>query len=139
LAPLTFEPRPATVGGAVTQPEPGGPVRLAYHLGAGPAPRAAGWRLDRLLGAALALRAVVRGGGQKVWLRAAVIDGNGERSLQTLFDGVLTGDWREVQARLPDGLKPPLTWQSVYVAAADGDQAADGAVEVRELAVLRVE
>lgn len=111
--------------------------RLTYHLGAGAATRAAYVRLDRRIDPALALRARVRGDGKTVWLRAVLIDGNGQRSLHDLFSGRLGSGWIPVECRLPDGLKAPLTWHSVYVVATTAEANADGQVDWDQLEVLR--
>ena len=47
-------------------------------------------------------------------------------------------EWQRFQVRLPDGLKPPLVWQSVYVVATAGKIAA-GHVDVDDLTVARIE
>ena len=141
-AKIAFQGSAAQVSGNVAQlAPPDAPfpfARLTYQLGDGPATRAAYLRLDRALPGALALRATVRGDGHIVWLRAAVLDGNGERATYTFFRGKLDKLWRPVQARLPDGLKRPLTWQSVYVVAGDGDEASAGVVDWARLAVVDV-
>lgn len=132
---------PAGVIGAVTAvPGEGGrAARLTYRLGTEPATRAAYVRLDRPIGAALGLQLRFRGDGQKVWLRAAILDGNGTRETYNLFSGNAPAAWQTVTVALPKGLKPPLTWQSVYVVATDNSYPTEGWVEWDDLAIMQVE
>ena len=101
--------------------------RLTYDLGEPKQSRAAYARLDRPMESALRISLMVRGkSSMRPWLRAAVVDGNGTRQTFTLEAALEPGDrWRRVQARLPDGLKAPLKWESVYVVA-DSGQTGDG-------------
>lgn len=114
--------------------------RLTYDLAQPAGTRAAYVRLDRRLGSALRLSLQARATGDRPpWLRVAVVDGNGTRQTYTLADAVSWGrQWRRVQVRLPAGLKPPLTWQSVYVVAGDG-QTGRGTLEIDDLRAERVE
>lgn len=109
-------------------------ARLTYDLGTANGTRAAYLRLDRGLGSALRLSALTRGtGASPAWLRVAVIDGNGTRQTYTLADAVTwSRDWRRVSVRLPDGLKQPLKWESVYVVALDG-KTGRGVLDVDDL------
>lgn len=73
---------------------------------------------------------MVRGDGQRVWLRVAVRDGNDLRETYTLHDGILGSEWQSVQCDLPAGLQQPLTWESVYVVTLkDGPTATTGWVD----------
>jgi len=114
--------------------------RLTYDLAQPAGTRAAYVRLDRQLGSALRLSLQARATADRPpWLRVAVVDGNGTRQTYTLTDAVSWGrHWRRVQVRLPAGLKPPLTWQSVYVVAGDG-QTGRGTLEMDDLRAERVE
>ncbi len=115
-----------------------GYARLAYQLGDEATTRAAYLKLERSLGEAMALRAMVRGDGQRVWLRVAVRDGNGLRETHTLFDGTLGNEWRAVQCDLPEGIKAPVVWESVYVVTLkDGLTATTGRVDWDRLEVVR--
>jgi hypothetical protein len=108
--------------------------RLTFDLGRPVATRAAYVRLDRTLGNALSISLIVRAQASPApWLRAALVDGNGTRHTITLAGKLEPGDeWRRLRARLPDGLKPPLIWQSVYVVATAGKTSA-GAVDLDDL------
>ena len=114
--------------------------RMNYDLGKPSGTRAAYIRLDREIGTALKLSLLARGtGSAPAWLRVAVVDGNGSRHTLTVAAKVDWGDeWRRVAVRLPDGLKPPLTWRSVYVVATAG-RTSKGSIEVDDLRVARVE
>jgi len=113
--------------------------RLDYDLGQPTGTRAAYVNLDRPLGSALRLSLQARATGDAPWLRVAVVDGNRTRQTFTLADRVNWGHkWRRVQVRLPDGLKPPLTWQSVYVVATAG-QTRRGRLEIDDLRVERTQ
>lgn len=115
-----------------------GYAHLVFQLGDQPTTRAAYLKLDRQLGAAMALRAQVRGDGQRVWLRVAVRDGNGIRETYTLYDGTLGKSWTAVQCDLPEGIKEPVTWESVYVVTLkDGATATAGWVDWDQLEVVR--
>lgn len=142
-AKIEFRSFPESVSGAVERVTGDahsgtGFARLTYHLGTTPSTRAAYLAIDRPIGAAAALRAAVRGpGGGRVWLRAVVIDGNGERTTHTFHDGPLPEQWTTFQADLPEGLKPPLIWQSVYNVAINDRMPTDGAIDWDRLEVLR--
>ena len=139
----TFDQFPASVTGTVSRivgDAASGQAftRLTFKLGDEQTTRAAYLKIDRKLGAAMALRARVRGDGQRVWLRVAVRDGNGIRETHTLFDGTLGKEWQTVQADLPDGIKEPVTWESVYVVTLkDGATATAGYVDWDRLEVVR--
>jgi hypothetical protein len=109
-------------------------ARLTYDLGTANGTRAAYLRLDRDLGSALRLSALTRGtASSPAWLRVAVIDGNGTRQTYTVADAVTwSKDWRRVSVRLPDGLKQPLKWESVYVVVLDG-KTGRGTLDVDDL------
>lgn len=114
-------------------------ARLDYDLGNPAGTRAAYLRLDRPLGSALRLSLQARATADVApWLRVAVVDGNGTRQTFTLCEAADWGRrWRRVRVRLPDGLKPPLTWQSVYVVATEG-KTSRGAAEIDDLRVERI-
>ncbi len=114
--------------------------RMSFDLGEPTGTRAAYLRLDRRIGSALRLTLLVRAKATAApWLRAAVVDGNGTRHLLT-FAGAVDWDteWKRVSLRLPDGVKPPLVWQSVYVVATGGSTSR-GHVDLDDLRVARVE
>ncbi len=133
---------PATATGSLDHatgdaPSGQGFARLVYHLGEEAVTRAAYLRLDRPIGRALAVRARVRGDGQRVWLRVGLLDGNGLRLTETLHEGVLGTEWTTVQAVLPAGAKPPLTWESVYLVSLANHTTRDGLVDWDRLEVLK--
>lgn len=114
--------------------------RLSFDLGESTGTRAAYLRLDRRIGSALRLTLLVRARATPApWLRAAVVDGNGTRHLLT-FAGAVDWDteWKRLSLRLPDGVKPPLAWQSIYVVAT-GESTSRGYVDLDDLRVARVE
>lgn len=113
--------------------------RMDYNLGEPTATRAAYVRLDRPVGAALKLSVMARGQGTPpAWLRAAVVDGNGTRHTVNLADKLDWGDeWRRLEARLPEGLKQPAKWESVYVVATSGI-AGEGYLDLDDLRVMAV-
>mgnify|MGYP001027719970 CR=1 FL=1 len=115
-------------------PDAGRLCRLTFDLGDPVATRAAYVRLDRTLGKALSISLTVRAQASPApWLRAAIVDGNGTRYTITLTGKLESGDeWRRLRARLPDGLKPPLLWQSVYVVATEG-KTSTGVVDLDDL------
>lgn len=119
---------------AEENPDTGRFCRLTFDLGQPVATRAAYVRLDRALGNALSISLMVRAQASPApWLRAAVVDGNGTRHTITLAGKLEPGDeWRRLRARLPDGLKPPLIWQSVYVVATAGKTSV-GVVDLDDL------
>lgn len=113
-------------------------ARLRYDLGKPEGTRAAYLRLDRNVGAALRVSLLARGSGAPpAWLRAALVDGSGSRHLVTLSERVdWTEEWRRVEARLPHGIRPPVRWESVYVAATAG-RLSVGHVDLDDLRVLQ--
>jgi len=139
-----FEGFPADqVQGTLTQRTGGaasgnGFAHQTFQLGDAATTRAAYLKLDRKLGAVMALKAMARGDGQRVWLRVAVRDGNGIRETYTLYDGTLGADWRALQCDLPEGIKEPVTWESVYVVTLrEGATATAGWVDWDKLEVVR--
>lgn len=134
---------PATATGTLQPVRDGAPsgeqfVRMNYHLGDTKETRAAYLRFDRKLPSARALRAMVRGDGQEVWLRAVVSDGNGVRTYHTLWQGPLKAEWQQVQTVLPPGLKTPLIWESVYLVSLASHTTKDGIVDWDRLEILRL-
>ncbi|MCD6351287.1 MAG: phosphodiester glycosidase family protein, partial [Armatimonadetes bacterium] len=145
-APVRFDKYPAgeRVSGqleVVQDPDRAGNLfcRITYDLGAPKGTRAAYLRLDRKLGKALRLSALVRARADEApWLRVAVLDGNGTRHTLTLASKVTWSDqFKRVTVRLPDGMKPPIVWQSVYVVALGG-HTSRGWVDVDDLQAERV-
>ncbi|MCC7493705.1 MAG: phosphodiester glycosidase family protein [Fimbriimonadaceae bacterium] len=139
---VRFDGFPETVSGSVEllatdAAEGGRAARLTYRLTDAKTTRAAYLRLDRAIGGAFTLRCRVRGDGQPTWLRAAVLDGNGQRSTFTLLEGPVPTGWTLVEAALPRGLKQPLTWESVYVVQLDNGPTRDGWVEWDQLEAVR--
>ena len=115
-------------------------ARMTYDLGKPSGTRAAYLRLDREIGTALKLSLAVRGRSKHPpWLRAALTDGNGSRHTVTLASKLdPSEEFRRVEARLAEGLKPPLKWQSIYVVATSGNEGA-GVVEIDDIRVARVQ
>lgn len=112
--------------------------RLEYDLGEAKGTRASYIRLDRPLGAALRLSLQARATADAApWLRVAVVDGNGTRQTLTLAEAVTWRQWRRVQVRLPNGLKPPLTWQAIYVVATEG-KTGRGSLDIDDLRVEQI-
>ena len=143
-ARFTRYPDTDAVSGRLLYPTTGSPegaryCRLEYNLGEPTATRAAYVRLDRPVGVALKLSAMARGKGTPpAWLRAAVVDGNGTRHTVNLADKLDWGDeWRRLEARLPEGLKQPATWESVYVVATSGIPG-EGHLDLDDLRVMAV-
>ncbi len=135
----------AVVSGKVEVRKNGAPEgeafgRLICDLGEPVGTRAAYLVLNRKLGSALKLSLLARvEGSESVWLRAVVIDGNGSRQYVTLASKFAAdGKWRRCEARLPEGIKPPLVWQSVYVVATGG-RAFSGWVDVDDLRAARID
>lgn len=108
--------------------------RLRFDLGAPQGTRAAYLVLDRKLGRALSVSLLARTQATAPpWVRAQIIDGNGTTHRFTLSSGPAPDqDWHALRTRLPDGLKPPLTWQSVYAVATAGRTSA-GHLDVDDL------
>ena len=113
--------------------------RMVYDLGEPERTRAAYVRLDRQVGTALKLTFLARAEAVPApWLRVAVVDGNGSRQTLTAAGAVDWGnEWRRLEVRLPDGIKPPVTWQSIYVVATAG-RTSKGTLEVDDLRAFRV-
>jgi hypothetical protein len=114
-------------------------ARLEYAFHEQNKVQAAYLRLDRPLGEALKLGLDARGDGSTVNVKVALVDGNGARLLYTLHDGPLDNNWRPLELRLPDGLKQPLSWQSIYVVTTDTSRyAASGRIDLDNLTVFEI-
>lgn len=114
-----------------------GYCRMTYDLGKPEGTRAAYVMLDKPIPGALKLSLSARASGPaKTWLRAAVVDGNGTRQLFSFSEALAPAKtWRQLSVRLPEGIKQPATWQSVYVVATGGDTGS-GSVDVDDLRIL---
>lgn len=113
--------------------------RMTYDLGKPERTRAAYIQLDRKIGTALKLTFLARAEATPhPWLRVAVVDGNGSRHTLTAAAAVDWGnEWRRQEVRLPDGIKPPVTWQSIYVVATAG-RTSKGTLQVDDLRAFRL-
>jgi hypothetical protein len=113
--------------------------RMKFDLGEPKGARAAYMMVNRTVGAALKLTVRARTPlGASPWIRAGVLDSTGTRhTIDLATAGVSLGNWTTLAARLPDDLKPPVVWQSVYVVALDGKRSS-GQVDIDDLKVFRL-
>jgi hypothetical protein len=120
-------------------PEGARRCRLTFDLGAPKDTRAAYVLLNRPVGNARRLSLVARlSSSDPAWFRAAVVDATGRRETVSFAEAMSSGnEWKRYEAVLPAGLQAPVTWQSVYVVAADG-KTGRGALEVDDLQVVGV-
>ncbi len=131
---VTHVPEDDTVtASAEVVDEAGRFCRLSYDLGGPAGTRAAYLRLGRDVG-----RLARAHGETAPWLRAQIVDGNGTPHRVTLASALTPGDeWQRLTARLPDGLKAPLTLHSIYVVATAGKVSA-GSVDIDTVRVTRL-
>jgi hypothetical protein len=113
-------------------------ARLTYGFPRPTGTQAAYLRLGRRIDNALALRAMVRGDGQRVRLRAMVADGLGSPHYLDLHNGGLEEQWQRVEAKIPPGLRTPLTLQSVYVVRTGDAYAREGHIDWDVIEVMTV-
>lgn len=119
---------------AVTEQDGNLCLALDYALGASEATRAAYVRLDRPLGRALGFTVRLRAEGPAPWVRLAYLDGNGSRVTETVAERLEAGaTWRTLRVRLPDGVKEPVTLESIYVVETDPALAPAGTLYVDDV------
>jgi len=133
----------ATATVAVTGDRPAsgtGCLALAFALGEAEATRAAYARFDAEVGRAIGFTAALRAEGDAPWVRLAYRDGNGTRTTLTLADRVdWANEWRVARVRLPDGTKPPVTLESIYVVETDATRRPKGTLFIDDVTAWVVE
>jgi hypothetical protein len=93
-----------------------GCIALDYSLGDTAATRAAYATFGAEVGRAVGFTCALRADGSAPWVSLAYKDGNGTRVTATLAERLEPGaEWRRRTLRLPDGTKPPVTLESIYV------------------------
>jgi len=102
---------------------------LRYDFSQQAGTRTAHAELDLILPETSGVSVRVLGDGQRAWLRARLRDGAGRAFMVNLADQVRwSGEWRALSVALPDGLEPPVTLESVYLAEYHADRKPKGQV-----------
>ncbi len=132
---LAFRAVPDGPGG------PSGAVRvddgrlvLDFDLGGRAGTRAAYAAVDRDVGHCIGFTVAARAEGCSPWVRVAYRDGNGTRQTASLSDRLPDGGpWQTLRLRLPDGVKAPVTLESVYVVETEPAVTARGTLLLDDL------
>jgi len=109
-------------------------VALDFDLGDAVASRAAYANLDAQVGRAIGFSAQLRAIGCTPWVRLAYTDGNGTVHRETLVDRLADGaEWQAARVRLPDGTKPPVTVESIYVVETNAERQPQGTLYIDDV------